>query len=298
MILHRQKYLLALLASADGPVGNLDFQKLLFLSCQECDVNTFYEFIPYRYGAFSFTPYADRRHLVESGMLSPDEHYWRLTESGLKASTMATPEIKTKISSFIQKYASLRGDELVAETYRKYPYYGINSEIAKKVLHTDSKALKRIEEAKPRKCPGLLTIGYEGLSLEAYLNILIRRGVSLLCDVRRNPISRKYGFSKNTLLTACAGVGIRYEHLPDLGIASDQRKNLDTQAKYDQLFEEYKKNILPNKSESLELIRLWIREGESVALTCYEHLPEQCHRHYVAEAIESTLERKIKVINL
>ncbi len=298
MIFHRQKYLLALLASANGPVGNLDFQKLLFLSCQECDVNAFYEFIPYRYGAFSFTSYADRRHLVESGMLSPDEHYWRLTQSGFEASTMVSPDIKTKISSFMQKYSSLRGDELVAETYRKYPYYGIKSEIAERVLHSDIKALKRIEEAKPRKCPGLLTIGYEGLSLEAYLNILIRSGVSLLCDVRRNPISRKYGFSKNTLLKACAGVGIRYEHLPDLGIASDQRKNLDTQAEYDHLFEEYKKNILPNKSESLELIRIWIREGESVALTCYEHLPEQCHRHCVAEAIESTHEEKIKIINL
>ena len=34
--------------------------------------------------------------------------------------------------------------------------------------------------------PGLCTIGYEGRTLENYLNRLIRDGVTQLCDVRRN----------------------------------------------------------------------------------------------------------------
>ena len=49
-----------------------------------------------------------------------------------------------------------------------------------------------------------------GKCLETYLNQLLRAGVTLLCDVRRNPLSRKYGFSKSTLSHACA---VSYTHL-------------------------------------------------------------------------------------
>jgi uncharacterized protein (DUF488 family) len=110
--------------------------------------------------------------------------------------------------------------------------------------------------------------------------------VTLLCDVRRNPISRKYGFSKSTLAKGCDGVGIRYEHLPELGIASEQRQSLGTQADYDALFVEYERVTLPEQGEALAKIREWVRSGERVGLTCYELLPQQCHRHCLAEALE------------
>ena len=51
----------------------------------------------------------------------------------------------------------------------------------------------------------------------SYLNLLLTNSVTLLCDVRRNALSRRYGFSKSTRSKACEGVGIRYEHLPELG---------------------------------------------------------------------------------
>ena len=106
-----------------------------------------------------------------------------------------------------------------------------------------------------------------------------------MCDVRRNPISRKYGFSKTTLARACDGLGIRYEHLPEFGIASEQRQGLDTQADYDALFAEYVRSSLPKQTETLKKTLGWIDAGERVALTCYEHLPHQCHRHCVADAL-------------
>ena len=55
--------------------------------------------------------------------------------------------------------------------------------------------------------------------MEAYLNLLSVDGVTVLCDVRRNPLSRKYGCSKRALESGCTAVGIRYAHLPQLGIA-------------------------------------------------------------------------------
>ncbi len=142
-------------------------------------------------------------------------------------------------------------------------------------------------ESRPGKAKaGLVTIGYEGRSLEAYLNLLLKNSVTLLCDVRRNPLSRKYGFSKSTLSKACEGVGIRYEHLPELGIDSEDRRDLKTQADYDALFDEYERKSLPRQTEPLAKIRAWVEQGERVALTCFELLPHQCHRHCVAEALE------------
>jgi uncharacterized protein (DUF488 family) len=118
------------------------------------------------------------------------------------------------------------------------------------------------------------------------LNDLLRSGVTLLCDVRRNPISRKYGFSKGALSNACAALGIRYVHLPELGIASDERRALKGQDDYEALFARYERVVLPRQGRALDQIRGWITAGERVALTCFEHLPERCHRSRVAKALE------------
>jgi uncharacterized protein (DUF488 family) len=106
--------------------------------------------------------------------------------------------------------------------------------------------------------------------------------------VRRNPISRKYGFSKTALSAGCERVGIRYEHIPALGIASAKRRQLETQEDYDALFAEYKRDSLPKQCDAIAKIREWLDAGERVALTCYEELPQQCHRGCVAEAVVAT----------
>jgi uncharacterized protein (DUF488 family) len=175
---------------------------------------------------------------------------------------------------------------LIIEQYDRHPYYATRSEILDK-LRLEPETLARIAAAKPkRQRAGIVTIGYEGRSLESYLNELLRAGVTLLCDVRRNPLSRKYGFSKGALSKACDGVAIRYEHLPELGIASQQRRGLHTQADYDALFATYERESLPGQTAALGKIGGWVAAGERVALTCFERLPQQCHRHCVAEALE------------
>lgn len=286
MLFERQKRLLALVDALGGEVGGLDFQKLLFLFCHDVEEIPTYDFVPYRFGGFSFTSYADKRRLIDQGLLADEERYWKLTGPG-RSAAQVEPILRMRMDQFSRKHGKLRGDALVAEAYRRHPYYAIRSEVADRVLAGDSAALRAIEaERPPTGRPGLCTIGYEGSTLEKYLNLLLRSGVSLLCDVRRNPLSRKYGFSKGTLSNACKGVGIRYEHLPELGIASEERKDLITQADYDALFSVYEKESLPNQTATLERIRGWIQGGERVALTCFEKLPHQCHRHCVAEALE------------
>ena len=134
--------------------------------------------------------------------------------------------------------------------------------------------------------PPLFTIGYEGRTQPEYLALLRDAGVTLLVDVRRNPISRKKGFSKSALAQGCATLGIRYAHLPELGIASEKRKQLETQADLDALFAQYAREWLPQQGAALATIRAWVEAGERVALTCFERNPAQCHRHLVAQALD------------
>ena len=289
-LLHRQRQLLGLLGSLGGSVQATDFQKLLFLYCQEQRAEgsvrtgaSTYDFVPYRYGAFSFTCYADWRRLIARGLLVDDQGTWILSAMGGAVADAATDSWE---QAFARRYRGLRGDALIAETYRRYPYYASRSQITRRVLGTDPKALRRIESARSNVTASrLLTIGYEGLTLETYLNALLQAGATVLCDVRRNAISRKYGFSKTTLERACRGVGLGYTHMPELGIDSSQRRGVETPGDLRALFMWYKRNTLPSVSDAIQRITNWLNEGKSVALTCFEHQARDCHRHCVAESI-------------
>lgn len=297
MLFERQRLLLTLLDAVGAPVGHTDFQKLLFLYTQDCEATPSYEFVPYKFGAFSFTSYADKRKLIAEGLLADDDQNWTLTGSGQTAARKQAVE-PLRVAGFCRRHAKLRGNTLLAEQYRRHPYYATRSEILDK-LRLEPETLAHIAAARPKRKPaGLVTIGYEGRSLEGYLNALLRDGVRVLCDVRRNPLSRKYGFSKGTLSKACEGVGIRYEHLPELGIASEERRNLETQADYDALFAHYKRHDLPKQGAALSKIRGWIEQGERVALTCYEAQVCQCHRHCVAEALERMGGARMRTLHL
>ena len=99
----RQAVLLTLVQTFDGRCGNLDFQKRLFLYCQECGGSAPYDFVPYRFGAFSFSSYADRRRLVERGLLEKDDNYWILSESG-RTVLDQYPAMGGSLSGFAQRY--------------------------------------------------------------------------------------------------------------------------------------------------------------------------------------------------
>jgi hypothetical protein len=286
MLYARQKTLLALLKALGGSLNALDFQKLLFLFCQEQRSPQSYEFVPYRYGGFSFTSYADRRRLIAQGLLADEERLWKLTGAGQRSAVVA-PSARAELAAFARRYEKLRGNDLIRETYRRFPYYATRSEIAEPLFRNDAGGMAAIQAARPPLATaGICTIGYEGRSLEAYLNCLLGAGISLLCDIRQNPLSRKYGFSKSTLAHACEGVGIRYEHLPELGIASEERRGLDSPKAYERLFNTYRRDTLSSQQTALATIRDWVSQGERVALTCFEAHAQQCHRHCVADSLQ------------
>ena len=130
----------------------------------------------------------------------------------------------------------------------------------------------------------LFTIGYEGRSIEAFVNALIQNGISLLCDVRKNPFSRKFGFSKNKLKHTMETVGIKYVHIPDLGIESEKRNSLKTTEEYNNLFRHYAKT-LPSLDPHLELVYSLLCSNNRIALMCFEKDANMCHRHVVRDYI-------------
>ena len=162
MIFDRQKRLLALLDTHGGEVNNLDFQKLLFLYCMNVERIPSYQFVPYKFGGFSFTSYADKRRLTENGLLDDTERTWKLTKFGMAAAKVNSAT-RIEMHQFAKEYADVRGEPLVAAAYRQHPYYAIRSEILGRVLKRDALARAAIEEARPRSgTAGISTIGYEG----------------------------------------------------------------------------------------------------------------------------------------
>jgi len=283
---YRRKILLALLSVFDGKLTAKQFQKYLFLFTRQQETKSF-DFVPYRYGCFSFQANQDIATLSKYGYCKIAEtrkgRIYELTKDDGFINTLK-PEDRKILLNVKEQFGDLSQSDLIRYTYRQYPYYATKSVIAKELLNsTDLDAIEQQKRHYPEK--QLFTIGYEGISLETYINKLIINDVNVLCDVRKNAYSQKYGFSKKTLELACKGADIEYIHLPDLGIVSDKRQELHTQADYDILFQEYEKTTLKENKASLLVIRNLLDKGKRVALTCFEKDPKQCHRTCVTNAL-------------
>lgn len=258
----------------------MDFQKYLFAYTQEYEKEPSYEFVPYKYGCFSFQSYADKRRLIEVGALT-DSDDWSI-KKGFKYSSAKNEQ--EKFGDFYTKYSDLKGKDLVRDIYKRYPYYATKSEIADTIL--TAKELAAVKAMVSKKVqPTFFTIGYEGSSFEGYLNRLIKNDVRVLVDVRRNPLSRKYGFSKKTLSETVQKLGIEYVHIPELGISSERRHDLNTQADYDRLFASYEKSELKNNNDALKKLYKIFLDKKRVAITCFEAHVCMCHRGRVAKAL-------------
>jgi uncharacterized protein (DUF488 family) len=169
-------------------------------------------------------------------------------------------------------------------TYINYQYYAINSVKAKEILNAEE--YEKVVLARPVNNDTILyTIGYEGISLEEYLNRLIKNDIRVLVDVRNNALSMKYGFSKKQLQTFCANLNIEYLHVPEVGIISEMRQELKTQQDYDKLFDTYKQNNLRQTNLQQQAILELLINKKRIALTCFEANICQCHRKHLAEAI-------------
>ena len=140
------------------------------------------------------------------------------------------------------------------------------------------------EQRVPTALPAVFTVGYEGMMLDGLLDLLLRTGVNRLIDVRCNPVARRFGFHKNTIERHCRDVAIQYTHVPELGIPSSKRANLDDKKSYNRLFDYYEEKILPAHQESVNMVSSLVRREPS-ALMCMEADAKCCHRTRLAAAV-------------
>ena len=293
---YRRKIILSLLQVFNNELDKIQVQKLLFLYSRYKTKRKSYDFIPYKFGCFSFQANADLNTLKKYGIVSETSTSWNKIDN-TNYLIQLDKEDKKIISDFSIIYKNKTNQDLISLTHKNYPYYTINSTIAKEYL--TKKELKNLDNFRSDDNETILfTIGYEGISLERYLNRLIRNNISLLCDVRKNALSMKYGFSKNQLKNSCEGVGIKYIHIPEVGIQSDKRQELNSQKDYDKLFREYVSNNLSQTLNYQKKILSLLKDNKRIALTCFEANNCQCHRTHLAESISNFDEFKYEIQHL
>jgi uncharacterized protein (DUF488 family) len=169
-----------------------------------------------------------------------------------------------------ERFSSLNDKTLLDYIYGKYPEYTIFSLYQRIMDYSKNSA-------------GIVTIGYEGKTIDKFLDELIINKIDVVVDVRKNAYSMKFGFQLNKLKNYLEKIGIGYIHMPELGIPSESRRNLREYKDYQALFAGYKRE-LETKTEYLEKIKS-IGQTKKVSLMCFEKNVKYCHRGILAERL-------------
>jgi len=128
----------------------------------------------------------------------------------------------------------------------------------------------------------LSTIGYEGVSLDAFIATLKAAKVTLLLDVRELPISRRRGFSKTALSEALSRAGIAYQHERALGAPREVRHRLREDGDLARYFVDFREYLASQRQLLDELAGSL---SGRVTLLCYERNAQECHRSVVVNAL-------------
>ncbi len=282
-MLRRQKIILALLDSTAKPLSQTIFVKLAFLLSQETEVRsdaTFYGFVPYRYGPFSFALYRELEALVRESYVVKDEDGLRLDPSMAAETRRLVRDLpcsaRASIDHVTFRYGAKAQNSLLRDVYARYPWFATKTE--RKDL------LPATMPPSPFAPAAVYTIGYEGNSIDGFLDRILRAGIRGIADVRANPVSRKYGFARSSLSGIAEKLGINYRHYPQLGIASVHRANLNGFASYQRLLDRYERTMLPRQTAGVAALAEVV-QTEATTLLCVESDVRCCHRSRLANAV-------------
>lgn len=285
MMLQRQRVLLHILKRADKSVTHIELTKWCFLLRHEMPSQggaSFFDFVPYQYGPFSFSMYQELDKLAtQSYIEAPDDKSVELTTLGNSAATVP-PDVAQDIDSIVDRFRNASTNRLLDYVYKRFPQYTVNS-------------VRKQMAPRPEATPNVYTAGYEKCSIDRFLSLLVSNGIRRLIDVRMNPIARRYGFHKSTLKRLCSKLDIDYRHIPELGIHSSQRQNLATEEDYENLFEDYQRTTLKKEQAAIGSVVAMVEELPSV-LVCMEADPCFCHRLRLANVVAQR--SGLEVVNL
>ena len=280
-MLHRQRTILRLLTAADEAVSATQFHKFVFLLREETFLGrdtSFYEFLPYKFGPYSFSAQREIESLTAQGYVELSASSLSVTSLGRLEAGYVDSDTSRAVLAIIAKYGKAPLRALLKDVYGRYPWYACGSEL---------KDLVPANLPMPAAAPiAVYTAGYEDCSVDGFFNKLLRAGIRRVIDVRANPVSRKYGFARSSLSGLGGKLGLSYCHCPQLGISSAKRRDVHTPSEFRELFLYYERQILPAKSDAVAEVTELVREMPSV-LVCMEREAVDCHRSRLAARIAS-----------
>lgn len=269
MLNTRQKCLYYFLQKS-GYCSRIKLAKIFFLMSRDSKLNErckFYNFVPYKFGPYSFELFHDIDIMEQEKLVATDDN----TIKFIDVHNQPPAKIAPIIDQYFEDYYNMNENKLINSVYEQYPEYTIFSEIKQKQKYV-------------RDLTGIYTIGYEGLSIDEFLMKMIKEKIQRLIDVRNNPWSMKFGFSKQNLEVFCDKLGINYSNIPSLGISRSSRKNLNGEDAYENLFKMYGSH-LEKRIEDLQRLKT-ISKKQRIALMCFEKDPNYCHRSILAKELE------------
>jgi uncharacterized protein (DUF488 family) len=143
----------------------------------------------------------------------------------------------------------------------------------------------------------LFTTGYSGRDLNSFLEVLRQHDISVVLDVRRNPVSRKRGFSRTALCEFLRNNGVEYRHLRDLGVPQPLRHQLrEGECELGDYLVEFRE-YLQGQSVALDEVYALATE-KSCCLVCVEGNSEECHRSVVAEEVAARNGHTVKIVHI
>jgi len=119
----------------------------------------------------------------------------------------------------------------------------------------------------------IYTIGHSTHEIDAFIDLLVKHGVTAIGDVRSQPYSRIPYFNREALENALKAKRIKYVFLGrELGARRDEREcYVEGQAVYERVAE------LPAFRQGLERLKRGVQD-HTIALMCAEKEPLDCHR--------------------
>ena len=136
------------------------------------------------------------------------------------------------------------------------------------------------------------TIGYEGSTVEDFIATLLCAKVSVLVDIRELPLSRRKGFSKNTLAKHLENHGIQYIHLRGLGDPKEGR-DAARSGNHERFQKIFKAHMSTHEARADLREAVNILDSRHGCLLCYERDHRCCHRSIVASELASEMRSRV-----
>lgn len=275
-MLARQKVLLDIISKAGDKTSRLSLVKWAFLFSREqpaARTIDFYHFVPYKFGPFSFTLYHELDGLIRGGYVDAPTSEDIVVTTKAQQIHISDTSVQQAVQRLWTTYGARTTAQLIEDVYSRYKWFTLKAEKP-----------ERRAVIMPAAAVAIYTIGYEGLHIDSFFNLLLEKGIRKIIDVRNNPVSRRYGFHKVSMSRICQMLEMDYAHVPEVGVPSEWRASLNGPESYQRLFARYNEDVLPSQTVHVQQVASLLKTSPSVLL-CQEADPNFCHRSHLARAI-------------